>query len=384
MQNIQWAEIPVYLYVIFGIFTLCAFIQFYYYWSIFRHVVNIKPYTGKSTKPPVSVVICAKNEQQNLEKNLPLYLEQNYPEFEVVVVNDCSTDETEALLYTLKLKYKKLQVTTIELDHQFLHNKKLAITIGIKAARYDNIIFTEPYCAPSDNKWLASMQQAFGSKGELVVGYCRNEPREGLADKVMRSDSVVSALFSLHGAMLGKPYRCTIKNMGISQSFFFRSKGFAHYNSYPNSEETIFLCRNGNEENTRVAISSDAILSSSQVLTFEQWFKQKCLYSSLLSMGKRGVWRLRCEILSRTSFYTTFLVLLILAIIRLDYLLMLCMAPLVITRLITRMVIMRKALNKLQEKGIFFWILVYDIISPLLTFIVALVQPNLQKIKKIK
>lgn len=384
MQDIRWAEIPVYLYIIFGVFALNAFIQLCYYFGPFRKVAYAQPKASGEKKRPVSVVICAKNEQQNLEKNLPLYLEQDYPEFEVVVVNDCSTDETEGLLYTLKQKYKNLQVTTIEQDRKFLHDKKLAVTIGIKAARYDSIIFTEPDCAPANNKWLEAMQQSFGDKGELVVSYCRVERREGLAEKILRSDSVASSMFALRGAMVGKPYRSSIKNMGLSQSLFFRSKGFSSYNAYPCSEETIFLCRNGNAANTQVALSPNAILSSSQWLTFGQWFKQKCLYASLLSMGKRGVGRIRLELFSRTLFYATYAALLVLALVRLDYLLMLCMLPLLLMRFITRMVVMKKMLNKLHEKGIFLWILLYDFFAPLLAFVVAMVQPNLQKIKKIK
>ncbi|MDR2938009.1 MAG: glycosyltransferase [Prevotellaceae bacterium] len=384
MQDIEWAEIPVYLYIIFGVFALCAFIQLGYYWGAFRKVAYAKQKKGNGKLQPVSIVICTKNEQQNLEKNLPLYLEQSYPEFEVVVVNDCSTDETEALLYTLKRKHKNLQVTTIEQDRKFFHDKKLAITIGIKAARHDSIIFAEPDCAPADNKWLEAMQQSFGDKGELALSYCRSARRDGLADKIMRADNVVSALFWLRGAMVGRPYRCSMKNMGLSQSLFFRSKGFARYNSYAGSEETIFLCRNGNEANTQVALAPNAILSSSQGLTFGQWFKQKCLYAALLNMGQRGVWRLRAEMFSRSIFYASLIALIALSAIDENILPLIGAAPLLLTRLITRMIIAKKWLGKLGEKGLFFWLLVYDFFSPLLAFVVAMAQPNLQKIKKIK
>jgi glycosyltransferase involved in cell wall biosynthesis len=384
LQDIQWTEIPVYLYAIFGVFAFSTLVQLYYYWGPFRKVAYARSAADNGKKRPVSVVICAKNEQQNLEKNLPLFLGQDYPEFEVIVVNDCSTDETEALLYALKNKHKNLQVTTIEQDRKFLHDRKLAITIGIKAARHDCIIFTDPSCTPANNKWLETMQQSFGDKGELVVGYCRSKQRKGLSDKIMRSDSVISALYSLRGAMVGKPYRSSINNMGLSQSLFFRSKGFAYYNSYQSSEETIFLCRNGNASNTRVALHPNAIISSSQALSFGQWFKQKCLYSSLLSMGRRGIWRLRSEMFFRLLFYATLAVLAALYVISEDMLLLVGVAPLLLLRSITRMVIVKKLLNKLQEKGIFFWVLLYDLVSPLLAFVVAMAQPNLQKIKKIK
>lgn len=383
LQEIQWAEIPPFLYAIFGVFALSALIQLGYYWGPFRKVAYMRPKKNPDSRQPVSVVICAKNERQNLEKNLPLFLEQDYPEFEVIVVNDCSTDETEALLYKLKSEYKKLQVTTIEQDRKFAHDRKLAITVGIKAARYDHIIFSEPDCAPG-SKWLGAMQQAFGDKGELVVSYCRSKRRSGLADKIIRADAVTSALCSLRGAMVGKPYRCTIKNMGLRQSMFFRGKGFANYNSFPSSEETLFLCRNGSAGNTQVTLHRDAIVSSLQGLTFGQWFKQKSLYLSLLGMGKRGVGRIRFEMFSRLLFYASLAALAALSVIDEDFLPLIGAAPLVLTRLISRMVIARKMLRKLQEKGLFFWLLVYDYASPLLAFVIAMAQPNLQKIKKFK
>ncbi len=384
LQNIQWTQIPAYLYLLFGVFVLCAFVQLYYYWWPFWSVARARSSSEQVKRTPVSVVICAKNEVQNLEKNLPLFLAQDYPEFEVVVVNDGSTDDTEEMLHALRQQHKNLQVTTIEPDYKFTHNKKLAITVGIKAAQHKRIIFTEPDCEPSGSRWLEAMQQAFGGSGEVVIGYCRNTHRNNAIEKMQRSDELMSALFALRGAMLGKAYRSTIKNMGLSQEFFFRSKGFAHYNSQPNGEETIFLCRNANEQNTKVALAPEALISSSLELTPAQWFKQKCQYAALLTMGKRGVGRIRAEMFSRSLFYLCAMALPVIAIIRHDYFMLPGIAPLMLARLVSRLVVMKKVLLKLQEKDLFWWVLAYDFISPLLALAVTLLQPNLQKIKKIK
>jgi glycosyltransferase involved in cell wall biosynthesis len=334
---------------------------------------------------PVSIVICSKNEQHNLEKNLPLFLTQNYPQFEVVVVNNCSTDDSEMLLYGLKQDYTNLQVTAIEQGQKFMHDKKLAITVGIKAARYETIIFTEPDCIPSSDRWLSAMQQAFGDTGEVVISYCRSKRRRGILEKIMRCDSVFSALFSLRAAIKGAPYRSSVKNMGISQELFFRNKGFAHYNSYPQSEETIFLCRNANRQNTRVTLEHDAILSSSQRLTFGQWFQQKCTYASLLGMGKRGKKRIHVEMASRALFYLCAAALACIAALLHGHLLFAAaVAPLLLFRFAAQVAILIKATGKLQERGLVIWLLLYDIFSPLLAFIAGMAQPNLQKIKKIK
>ena len=387
LSIIQWGAIPIYIYVLYSIFLLCTLAQLYYYVVHFGRVVHFRscPDGGRDgVQRPVSIVICAKNEQQSLKENLPLFLKQDYPTFEVVVVNDGSTDESEMLLYEIKQHHSNLQITTIEQDRKFAHDKKLAITVGIKAAGYDAILFAEPDCAPPSDKWLSAMSQAFGAEGEVVVSYCCNRRHGGLAGKIMRADSVFSALFSLHAAIKGKPYRSTIKNMGVSQALFFRNKGFASYTAYPQSEETLFLCRNANRKNTRVALTRDAILSSSQRLTFGQWFQQKCTYASLMGMGKRGKSHIRAEMLSRVLYFLCIALLIGVAVQRQLYLPLLAAVPLMLARFTVKLVVLGKAAKRLQEHGLTAWLLLYDIFSPILAAITSMAQPNLHKIKKIK
>jgi glycosyltransferase involved in cell wall biosynthesis len=391
LSSIRWDAIPAYIYTLYGVLVLCTLVQLYYYLVYFGRVLRFTSSPDKrkdGVQLPVSIVICAKNEQHNLQENLPQFLKQDYPHFEVVVVNDGSTDESEMLLYDLKQYHSNLQITTIEQDRKFVHDKKLAITVGIKAARYDTIIFTEPDCAPPNDKWLAAMCQAFGAAGEVVVSYCCSKRQEeGIAGKIMRADSVFSALFSLHAAIKGKPYRVAIKNMGLSQALFFRSKGFATYNAYPQSEETIFLCRNANRQNTRVTLERDAILSSSQKLTFRQWFQQKCIYASLRSMGKRGRKHIRMEMASRVLFFLCIAALVGIAALQQAYhpcLPLAAVAPLLLVRFTAKAAVLRKAAKKLQEHGVAAWLALYDIFSPILAFIISMAQPNLHKIKKIK
>ncbi|MDR3366019.1 MAG: glycosyltransferase [Prevotellaceae bacterium] len=386
LDNIQWAAIPAYGYALYGGFVLCTLVQLYYYLIHFGRVVRFRSKSGKEkgVQPPVSIVICSKNEQHNLKKNLPLFLRQDYPHFEVVVVNDGSTDESEMLLYELKQEYTNLQITTIEQDRKFVHDRKLAITVGIKAARYDAIIFTEPDCTPNSDKWLSAMQHAFGKGGEVVISYCRSTSRRGIAGKIMRSDSVFSALFSLCAAIKGKPYRGSIKNMGLSQALFFRNKGFASYSAYPRSEETVFLCRNANRKNTRVTLAHDAILASSQKLTFGQWFQQKCIYTSLLTIGKRGKKHINTEMASRVLFLLCVAALAGIAALRQTYLPIAAAAPLILIRFAAKVAVFYRATKKLQEHGMLIWLLLYDIFSPVLAFVTSMAQPNLHKIKKIK
>ncbi|MGL4909547.1 MAG: glycosyltransferase [Bacteroidales bacterium] len=383
LQTIQWGQIPLHQYILFGVFSLAALIQLIYYTILFRRVANFKPCLQQETIEPVSLVIRTKNEYHNLKKNLPLFLGQNHPKFEVIVVNDASSDETEELLYTLKPQYKNLVITTIEQEAKFLHNKKLAITIGIKAARYDCILFTEPDCTPPSNQWLQTMQKGIG-QGEILLSYCRKPRANGLANSIMRCDDVISATYWLYAAMQGKPYRGDLKNMGFRQNLFLSKKGFAHYNSFQSSEETIFLCRNGNKENTKIILDKNAILTSSDNIKFGQWMRQKSLYAALLSMGGRGITRMRMELISRCFFYLTFAAILAMALINNDLQLLIAVMPMAFLRAIVVICIHYKLLKKLQEKGLFITMMFYDIVAPLICYVTTLTQPNLHKIKKVK
>jgi glycosyltransferase involved in cell wall biosynthesis len=383
LYELEYLSFPEYILALLAFFALCIFVQLYFYWFPFRRA-TAKNKPVAANRRPVSVVICATNERSNLEKNLPRFLEQDYPTFEVIVVNDCSTDDTEALLHALKRKYSNLQISAIEPDKKFRHDRKLGMTIGIKAARFDSILFTEADCEPQNNRWLTTMQQAFTDKTEAAIGYCRSKPRAGGVDKIRRADSLYLALFSLNAAKLGKPYRASIKNMGFSQGMFFRNKGFANYHSYANSEETIFLCRNANAENTSVMLHPDSILVSTQRLTFGQWFLQRCQYASLLSMGKRGRKSINVELLSRIFYYLSAATLIAYATLFNSLIMLSGLTLFMLIRLISRVAVYRRAQVRLQERKLFWGLMAYDLYSPLLMLVIAIARPNLHKIKRIK
>ncbi len=127
--------------IIAAILLVSLLIQFYYYLGIYIKVARKKKTAEKPTiktdKPPVSIVICARNEEENLSHFLPKVLEQKYPDYEVIVVNDCSADNSETILDNLAKHYPHLKVTSIKEDEKFSHTKKLALTVGIKAAKND-------------------------------------------------------------------------------------------------------------------------------------------------------------------------------------------------------------------------------------------------------
>ncbi|MCU0407631.1 MAG: glycosyltransferase, partial [Bacteroidales bacterium] len=141
------------LIVLFVVFILAAVVQLFYYLYFYLELQRHKPQPATAT-PPVSVIICARNEADNLERFLPAVLEQKYSDYEVIVVNDCSEDNSYDVLGTFLEKYPHLKVSTITKDPKFTHNKRFAQFIGIKAAKNDVLLFTDADCYPVSDKWI--------------------------------------------------------------------------------------------------------------------------------------------------------------------------------------------------------------------------------------
>ena len=234
-----------------------------------------KPKVSRIKKAPVSVIICAKNEKENLRKNLPFILDQDYPDFEVVVVNDCSTDGTEELLESLQSRYPVLRFTTIKEDSKFKHGKKLALTIGIKSARNEIVLLTDADCRPSGRDWIRSMQSHFTSETLVVLGYGGYEKRKGILNMLIRFETVYIGIQYLSLAQLGLPYMGTGRNLAYRRSLFFKNKGFANHMHIMSGDDDLFVNQVARKGNTRIEMRPGSLTWSPPKTTWRAWFYQK-------------------------------------------------------------------------------------------------------------
>ena len=171
---------------------------------------------------PVSVIICAKNEDDNLTEFLPKVLMQNYPEFEVIVVNDCSFDNTENVIDEFAKIFPNLKKITIKEDEYYKHGKKFAIMVGIKGSKYENLVFTDADCYPADENWLSEMSKGFTESKEIVLGYGSYRKESGFLNKLIRFDSFMIALNYLSAALKGKAYMGVGRNLAYKKSLFYK------------------------------------------------------------------------------------------------------------------------------------------------------------------
>ena len=259
-------------YVTIALLLISFTIQQLYIWNVFGRVAFCKK--KKKTAPPnekegVSIIICARNEKDLLEKHLPLFLAQSYPKYEVILVNDCSEDDSELLLGVMKAQYANLEVRHIPNDDKFKHGKPMAIGVGIKAAKYDWLLFADIDCPP-DSNWLSNMQENFTDKTEVVLGYS-SYPK---SSKFIRSDMFYSALHYLGFALMKKAYMANGKNYAYRRKLFFDSKGF-DIRMTMERENIVFVNKIANKTNTLVELRPTSLLKSDRRFTHKEWWQHK-------------------------------------------------------------------------------------------------------------
>ena len=228
-----------------------------------------------STQEPVSIIICARNEDDNLTEFLPKVLTQHYSEFEVIVVNDCSNDNTENVIDEFAKIFPNLKKATIKEDDYYKHGKKYAVLIGIKATKYNNLLFTDADCYPVNENWLQSMSSGFVNKKEIVLGYGAYKKEDGFLNKLIRFDAFLIATNYLSAAIKGKAYMGVGRNLAYKKELFYKEKGFASHYHITSGDDDLFINQACTTENTNVSVSHDAITYSLPKKTFADWKRQK-------------------------------------------------------------------------------------------------------------
>jgi len=356
-----------FLLAIFAVLVLATIVQLIYYLSFYLALIRFKHPPVGADKKPVSVIICARNEAGNLQKFLPAVLEQDYPDYEVIVVNDCSDDNTSDILAQFLLKYSHLRISNVNKDPKFTHNKKLAQFIGIKAAKNEILLFTDADCRPESEKWVGIMTSRFGDKTDFVLGYGGYMSGKGLLNKYLRYDTFMIALQYLGMAIRGFPYMGVGRNLAYRRSVFFDNKGFGSHYHIISGDDDLFVNSNAKKYNTTVEFRKESHTRSVPSSSFEEWVKQKKRhYTSAPFYKLRDKILLILEPSSRILFYTC-LIVLIPSMYLWQYLLMIF-----VVRLIVQVIILVRGQKRLCESGLIGYSLFFDIFSPVLNTVVYL------------
>ena len=295
-----------------GLLILCFGVQLYF--SLFVHLKLVRANIEELPKiafQPLSVIICARNEADNLGKYLFGILEQDYPDFEVVVVNDRSWDGTRELLEDFAKQYEHLKVVHVTDGEKFIAGKKFAVTMGIKAAVNEWLVFTDADCLPASKNWLLGMQQPAGQQTEILLGYSPYLKKRSLLNCLIRFETFFTAVNYLSFAIKGMPYMGVGRNMAYKKSLFFKNKGFAAHMHIPSGDDDLFVNANASKVNTLIRIHPDTHVWSEPNLSFGAYLRQKKRHFGAGKLYKgHHKFILSAQIVCQFLFYASFVSLL--------------------------------------------------------------------------
>lgn len=284
--------------LVFYIFLTVGAINIVYYLFFFifafakanphQHSAGIKS-TSSQLLPPVSIIICAKNEQVNLKKNIPRILKQEYPAFEIILINDGSTDDTEEVMEALEKEYTNVNYVKVANNERFWGNKKYALTLGIKRAAHDILLFTDADCYPASKKWVQEMSTHFTAKKELVLGYGAYARKgNSLLNKLIRFETVMTAIQYFSYAMNGRPYMGVGRNLSYTTKLFYEQKGFISHMDVRSGDDDLFVNEAGTKKNIGLAFSPSSFTISEPKITYASWIAQKRRHITTASHYKTG------------------------------------------------------------------------------------------------
>jgi len=272
IQHINWWQ------VVFYSFAAVTFIQIFYYLWFFSRVAFFKQKKrSKTQQHPVSVIVCARDEDENLAKHLPGLLVQEYSStYEVIAVNDNSVDDSKYILQELKKTFKdRLHVVELTQEAKLISGKKYPLSIGIKEANHEVMLLTDADCVPASEHWVQKMQDAYHDGVEIVLGYGAYHKRPGLLNKLIRFETFHSAIQYLSFALAGIPYMGVGRNLSYKKGLFFKQKGFSSINHIPGGDDDLFVNKSANAKNVAVVIDKEAATLSIPRKTWRSWVKQK-------------------------------------------------------------------------------------------------------------
>jgi len=270
------------------IYTLVAVavIQVLYFLSFFSFIFH-KTSKKEKFQPPVSVLVCAKNEENNLSTLIPLLLKQDYPIFELVLINDASIDNTKEVIKKFSKQDERIKLVDVENTEAFWGNKKYALTLGIKASSYNHLLFTDADCIPASNHWISEMASCFSDTKSIVLGYGKYEIKKfSLINSLIRYETLLAGIQCFSYAKMGAAYTAVGRNLAYTKDEFFRVKGFINHIKVKSGDDDLFIKDASTSTNTTISIHPDSFTISNAPKNLKEWFRQKRRHVSTSSAYK--------------------------------------------------------------------------------------------------
>ncbi|NDW11338.1 glycosyltransferase [Bacteroides sp. 214] len=362
--------IEIYLLVVTGLFFI---IQIVFYFTLYNRIMR----RGKAIKsnkiafteeyPPLSVIICAKNELSNLQAFLPSILEQDYPLYEVIVISNGAKDESYEYLFHMEEQYPHLYHSFTPDSSRYISHKKLALTLGVKASKYDWLVFTEPNCHPASKDWLRTMARNFTPETEIVLGYSGYDYGKGWLKKRTAFDNLFTSMRYLGLALAKKPYMGIGRNMAYRKELFFKEKGYSAHLNLQRGDDDLFINQIANSNNTRVETSPESVIRIKPLEYYREWREEKLSYAATSEYYKGNQrYVLGFETTSRLLLHLFAIATLTISIIAQNWIAVGIVSAIWLLRFVVQALVINKTAKVLGDKNRYYFYLLYaDFYQPI-------------------
>ncbi len=354
------------LTIFFYTFLFIVGIQLFFYSFLFGKFSFYPRKRTQNSNLAVSVIIASKNESNNLRENLPIILNQKYPNFEVIVVNDASTDLSSEILNQFQKEYKHLKVIRLTPSTTYQGNKKNALSKAIDIAKYDYLIFTDADCKPLSENWITIMADHLTDKKHIVLGYgAYKKIKSSLLNKLIRYETLLTAIQYFSYAKIGIPYMGVGRNLAYKKELYIKNHGFENHKHIKSGDDDLFVSEIASTLNTEICFNQESFTISEPKKNFETWFLQKRRHISTATKYKPiHQFLLGLFFISQFLFWSLAIILLIFTFN------WQVVTILVVIRIISQYIIVKGSAKKLNETDLV-------LLTPLLDFLMVFVQISL-------
>ncbi len=343
---------------IFYVFIVIVVIQLAYYLFVFGKFAFSKAQKISPKRIPISVIVCAKNEGENVARFIPLLAEQDYPDYEIILIDDASSDNTLDIFEEFEKQYATVRLVKVANNEAFWGNKKYALTLGIKAAKKDYLLFTDADCYPASKDWITAMSAQFTMHKTVVLGYGAYEKiAHSFLNKIIRFETMLTAIQYFSWAKAGHPYMGIGRNLAYKKEEFYNVKGFINHMKIRSGDDDLFINQVATSKNTTLSYAPESFTYSQPKTTFKDWFTQKRRHVSTANFYKSF------DKIQLALFYISQLFFIILAIILLAFQYQwIIILSLVGFRYAFTWITLGFSAGKLKEKDVMLWFPIIEIV----------------------
>lgn len=339
------------LYILAALFVVLLI----YYLGIFSGSVFSKPHETNAKRIPVSVIVYAKNHLNELRNLIPVLLNQNYHQFELVLVNNASTDDTLQLIKEYALMYPNIRMVDVVNNEAFWGNKKYAITLAIKASKYEYLVCIDADKKIHSNNWLVQLTSHFTLNKTIILGSFFYSKKKGFFNKYFRFFHTMQQIQSVAWTKISKPYSLNLQQIAFKKEDFYNINGFINHMQKPLFINEYFVNDAATSKNTTICEHSDAMIEAESLTKKEFKLFKKDQLQLLANLKSTAAFKIKLFnfvqflflITAITSFITIEFWYVTLAIVLLRYLIL--------------WIIFGKAAKKLHYNDLIFYFPLFDL-----------------------